>query len=241
MTTDTPHSIDDLRPEHLNRAARRLLRDDAAQVTALRMGQSEPFEYPKFGDKRFDVIEFDYTSPNGSGSSRMILRRRPSRDAVSTLIGDLQHRELLAFTTGLLDELPPTFHHPYLDVMHDEAHEQHWAFLEDVSDDIANIGIVDTLPDEKIRTILSHLAAFHAKFWERPDLREKTFPSPKRDGVSWAPAKEAGKIEKLRDKLDTAIADVVREVREAQGTLADKNAASRWIPRNVPERRERVG
>lgn len=56
-------------------------------------------------------------------------------------------------------------------------------------------------------------------------LREKDFPPPKREGVSWSKTKEADKIDKLRSKLDTAIADVVREAREAQGTLADKNAA----------------
>jgi len=42
---------------------------------------------------------------------------------------------------------------------------------------------------------------------------------------SCGPAKEADKIDKLRGALDTTIADVVREAREAQGTLADKNAA----------------
>ncbi len=67
---------------------------------------------------------------------------------------------------------------------------------------------------------LSHFAGEVVK-----SLREKTFPAPKRDGVSWAPTKEAGKIEKLRAQLDTALAEVVREVREAQGTLADKNTA----------------
>ena len=171
---DTPRTPEDIRPEHLTVAARRLLRDDAVRVTAVRLGESEPFAYPKFGDKRFDIIHFDYESPSGgSGSSHMILRRRPPRDAVATLIGDLQHRELLAFQTGLLDELPDTFHHPYLDVIRDEAHGQYWAFLEDVSDEMNNIGIVDALPDETIRLILSHLAAFHARFWERHDLFEQ--------------------------------------------------------------------
>jgi hypothetical protein len=56
-------------------------------------------------------------------------------------------------------------------------------------------------------------------------LREKDFPAPKRSGVSWSPVKEAEKIDKLRGALETTIADVVREAREAQGTLADKNAA----------------
>lgn len=170
--SDTPHTLDEIGPEHIEKAVRRLLRDDAARVTAVRAGQSEPFEYPKFGDKRFDIIDFDYHAPAGGGTSHLILRRRPARDAVATLIGDLQHRELLAFETGLLDELPATFHHPYLDVIRDEQHEQYWALLEDVSADISNIGIVDALPDKTIRTILSHLAAFHAHFWERKGLRE---------------------------------------------------------------------
>lgn len=166
----TPRTIDEIQPEHLTTAARRLLRDDTARVTALRIGQSEPFEYPKFGNKSFDVIEFDYEGAGGGGSSRMVLRRRAPRDAVSTLIGDLHHRELLAFKTGLLDEMPATFHHPYLDVIYDEEHEQYWALLEDVSADMQRVGIVDALPDEMLRAVLSHLAAFHAHFWERQDV-----------------------------------------------------------------------
>ncbi len=170
-TTLIPRTPEEISPEFLTTAARRLLRDDTARVTSLHMGQSEPFAYPKFGNKSFDIIEFEYTGREGAGSSRMILRRRAPRDAVSTLIGDLQHRELLAFTSGLLDELPPVFHHPYLDVIHDPEHGQYWAFLEDVSDDMQRLGIVDALPDATIRTILSHTAAFHATFWERASLR----------------------------------------------------------------------
>lgn len=165
-----PSSIDEITPEFLTRAARRLLRDDWARVTSLRMGASEPFEYPKFGNKNFDIIEFDYAGRDGAGSSKVILRRRASRDAVSTLIGDLQHRELLAFKTGLLDELPATFHHPYLDVVYEPERGQYWALLEDVTEDMRRVGIVDALPDEKLRVILSHLAAFHARFWERHDI-----------------------------------------------------------------------
>ena len=52
-------------------------------------------------------------------------------------------------------------------MIHDPEHGQYWAFLEDVTDDMARLGIVDALPDETIRTVLSHLAAFHARFWER--------------------------------------------------------------------------
>ena len=170
VTNDIPASIDDLAPEHITTAVRRLLGDDQARVTALRRGASEPFEYPKFGNKTFDIIEFDYETPAATGTSRMILRRRAPRDAVSTLIGDDQHRELLAFKTGLLDQLPDCFHHPYLDVIYEPEGGQYWAFLEDVSDDMERLGIVDALPDETIRTVLSHLAKFHARFWQRDDV-----------------------------------------------------------------------
>lgn len=67
---------------------------------------------------------------------------------------------------------------------------------------------------------LSHFAGEVVK-----SLREKAFPAPKRSGASFAPTKEAEKIEKLCATLDTALADVVREAREAQGTLATKNTA----------------
>ena len=43
--------------------------------------------------------------------------------------------------------------------------------------------------------------------------------------MSWSPVKEADKIDKLRGALDASSADVVREARKAQGTLADKNVA----------------
>ena len=172
-TNSVPRRIEDITPKFLTAAAQRLLCDDSARVTALRIGASEPFEYPKFGNKRFDVIEFDYTGQHGAGSSRMILRRLPDRDAVSTLIGDFDHRELRAFTTGLLDQMPTTFHHPYLDVVLDEEHGQFWALLEDVTADMERVGIVDALPDEKLRLILSHLAEFHARFWECHEILDQ--------------------------------------------------------------------
>jgi hypothetical protein len=144
--------------------------DGSVRVTALAWA-GRSVQYP--ARRCSSTSSSSITSANGAGTSRMILRRLPPRDAVSTLIGDFDHRELRAFTTGLLDELPATFHHPYLDVIEDEANGLYWAFLEDVSDDMANIGIVDALPDETIRTILSHLAAFHAMFWERPGFARR--------------------------------------------------------------------
>jgi hypothetical protein len=56
-------------------------------------------------------------------------------------------------------------------------------------------------------------------------LREKSFPAPKRGNVTWTPSKEAGKVDQLREALESALVDVAREAREAQGTLTTKNAA----------------
>ncbi len=58
-------------------------------------------------------------------------------------------------------------------------------------------------------------------------LREKQLPALKRADatVKWSPAKTADEIDKLRKKLDDALKDVAKEIREAQGTLADKNSA----------------
>ncbi len=58
-------------------------------------------------------------------------------------------------------------------------------------------------------------------------LREKELPAPKRADttVKWSPAKTADEIDKLRKKLDEALTDVAREIREAQGTLVNKNDA----------------
>ena len=58
-------------------------------------------------------------------------------------------------------------------------------------------------------------------------LRDKELPPLKRANttVKWSPAKTADEIDELRGKLDLALKDVARELREAQGTLADKNTA----------------
>jgi hypothetical protein len=71
-------------------------------------------------------------------------------------------------------------------------------------------------------TVLSRFAGEVSKA-----LREKELPAPKRANttVKWSPETTADEIDTLRSALDDALVDVQREIREAQGTLADKNDA----------------
>lgn len=109
----------------------------------------------------------------------------------------------------------------------DEAHETLYAELVELrewmtglfgSRAVRSLGFAADTPRDP--AVLVQFAAEVSR-----SLREKSFPAPKRQGVSWSPSKEAGKIDDLREKLQKAIAEVAREVREAQGTLASKNAA----------------
>jgi hypothetical protein len=86
------------------------------------------------------------------------------------LTGDTGHREIRAFQAGLYDMMPRTFHVPYLHVIYRPERDQYWAFVEDVRPDMARLGMTGALDQATLRTILSHLAAFHAAFWERSDV-----------------------------------------------------------------------
>ncbi len=164
-----PSSIDELSDEYLSGIARKALVDPSVTVTGFTL-TPDPFEFPRFGDKSFYAIDFDYGSSNGGGRSSLILRVMPEMDAVMMLTGDTQHRELKAYKAGLYEQMPRTFHIPYVHVIDSPERGQYWAFVEDVRPEMEALGMHTQLPDETIRTILSHLAAFHATFWERKDV-----------------------------------------------------------------------
>jgi hypothetical protein len=166
---DPPRSVDELTPEYLSTVAAKLLGDPAARVTSFTV-TPDPFEFPRFGEKKFYEIAFEYSGRDGNGRSTVILRVLPPMDAVMMLTGDTEHRELKAFQTGLYKLVPSAFHIPYVHVELDPAHDQYWAFVEDVRPEMESLGMHAVLPDETIRVILSHLAAFHAAFWERHDI-----------------------------------------------------------------------
>ncbi len=165
----TPRAVDELTPEYLSVVAAKLLGDPTVIVTAFTV-TADPFEFPRFGDKQFFEISFEYTRGNGPGRSTIILRVLPPMDAVMMLTGDTEHRELKAFQTGLYNLVPETFHIPYVHIEFHPEHEQYCAVVEDVRPEMERLGMHAVLPDETLRIILSHLAAFHAAFWERKDI-----------------------------------------------------------------------
>lgn len=164
-----PRSVDELNTEYLSGVAAKLLGDPDVEVTSFKV-IDDPFEFPRFGAKEFYLVNFDYQGGSGPGASSLVLRVMPRMDAVMMLTGDTQHRELQAFKAGLFDQIPSTFHTPYVDVVYRPERDQYWAWLEDVRPDMERLGMHAELPDETMRTILSHLAAFHAKFWQKEEV-----------------------------------------------------------------------
>jgi hypothetical protein len=169
MAAKEPASIEEITAEYLSEVARKMLGDPSIEVTSFELIH-DPFEFPRFGQKEFYHIPFRYHSKSGDGESSIILRVMPEMDAVMMLTGDTEHRELLAFQNGLLAEIPDTFDIPYVDVILRPERDQYWAWLRDVRTQMAALGMHTKVPDEVVRMILSHLAAFHAKFWERHEV-----------------------------------------------------------------------
>ncbi len=167
--SEVPRSIEELTLEYLSRVAAKALGDPSAEVMGFTVS-ADPFEFPRFGEKRFFEIAFDYAASGGRGSSTIILRVLPPMDAVMMLTGDTDHRELRAFEVGLYSQVPKTFHIPYIEVVHAPERQQYWAFVEDVRPEMERLGMHAALPDGTLRLILSHLAAFHAAFWQRADV-----------------------------------------------------------------------
>lgn len=164
-----PKTVEEVNEKHLTPLARKLLDDDSVEVTSFKV-VADPFEFPQFGEKEFYDFPFSYTGAKGTGESNVILRVMPEMDAVMMLTGDTEHRELKAFTMGLFDQVPSTFKVPYLYVI--DRPGQYWAFLEDVRPAMHALGMHAKCPDETVRQILAHLAAFHGKFWEKREIIE---------------------------------------------------------------------
>jgi hypothetical protein len=174
LGNDDVQSVDQIDSEFLTPVARKLLGDDSAEVTGFEV-ISDPFEFPRFGGKEFYDIPFTYEGRDGAGSDHVILRVMPEMDAVMMLTGDTEHRELKAFRDGLFGEIPETFHTPYVHVIDRPDRGQYWAFLEDVRPQMAALGMHEKAPDDVVAGIMRHLAAFHAKFWERSEVIDRPY------------------------------------------------------------------
>jgi hypothetical protein len=96
--------------------------------------------------------------------ARLLLKRvAPAWDYFMRVSDDDRGREALAFTSGLLDRLPPELTHAYLACARDG---DGWAILmRDVAPALLPPRVPVTLAEHQ--RILTALAAFHAAFWER--------------------------------------------------------------------------
>ena len=167
-----PQAVSDIDRDYLSQIARKALSDDSVEVGEFSVVE-DPFEFPRFGEKEFLELPFSYRGDSGEGRASVILSVLPKMDAVMMLTGDTEHRELKAFEIGLFDMVPETFSVPYLYVIHKPERDQYWAFLRDVRPQMEALGMHAKVPDETVRTILSHLAAFHARFWEKHEIIDK--------------------------------------------------------------------
>src|SRR3972149_3392011 len=98
-TAKTPRTVGELTSGYLSKVAAKLLSDPTVRVTSFTL-TPDPFEFPRFGEKEFYEIAFEYIGRDGSGRSTVILRVLPPMDAVMMLTGGPGPRELKAFQTG---------------------------------------------------------------------------------------------------------------------------------------------
>jgi hypothetical protein len=196
--------VDQIDSDYLTPIAQKLLKDRSAGVTGFKL-VADPFEFPRFGEKEFYDIPFTYESDGGRGESHIILRIMPEMDAVMMLTGDTEHRELKAFKAGLFDEIPHTFHTPYLEVVDRPDRHQYWAFLEDVRPQMEALGMHAKAPDEAVHSILAHLAAFHAKFWGKSEVLDRPWLMSLRRPVDYFYRCVVDIIDGMKDPADSSV------------------------------------
>jgi hypothetical protein len=179
-----PTTVEAITAEYLTPIAAKMLGDPDAVVTTFELIY-DPFEFPRFGEKQFYLIPFHYTSKGKEGESNLILRVMPRMDAVMMITGDTEHRELKAFQQGFFDQIPETFHHPYIHVVLRPDIDQYWAFLEDLRPQMEALGMHEKSPEPVVLTILSHLAAFQARFWEKHEIIHEPWLMSLRQAVNY--------------------------------------------------------
>jgi hypothetical protein len=103
---------------------------------------------------------------DGQGPRLVVKLSSPACDWVVRGTADCRGREVLVWTTGLLDRLPPEITHPVIACARDE---EGWAILmHDVSDQLLPDPMgVSPITEADHRRYFDALAALHAAFWER--------------------------------------------------------------------------
>ena len=226
-----PTTVEAITPEYLTPIAAKMLGDPNAVVTTFEL-IADPFEFPRFGEKQFYLIPFHYTSNGKEGQAHLILRVMPKMDAVMMLTGDTEHRELVAFQQGLFDQIPHTFHHPYVHVVLRPDIDQYWAFLEDLRPQVEALGMHEKAPDATVRMILSHLAAFHARFWEQRDIIDQPWLMSLRRPVDYFYRTVVDVLDGLKDPAESTMYIIERWPWLAEGIpnmMADLPASTREV------------
>jgi hypothetical protein len=107
---------------------------------------------------------------NGEQGPRFVVKlSSPASDWIVRGTADHRGREMLVWSTGLLDQLPAQLSHPVIACAWDGAG---WAILmHDVSDSLISDAMGETPIDvADFQLILDALAALHASFWEQHEL-----------------------------------------------------------------------
>jgi hypothetical protein len=114
---------------------------------------------------RFLAVETN----DGQGPRFVVKVSSPACDWIVRGTADHCGREVLVWTTGLLDRLPPEITHPVIACARDE---DGWAILmDDVGDQLLPDPLgVSPIDEADHLCILDALAALHADFWERPEI-----------------------------------------------------------------------
>jgi hypothetical protein len=111
---------------------------------------------------------------DGQGPRFIVKLSSPACDWIVRGTADHYGREMLVWTTGLLDRLPQEITHPVVACARDGAG---WAILmHDVSESLIpdEMGEIPIDGDD-YRLILDALASLHATFWEQPAIADSAF------------------------------------------------------------------
>jgi hypothetical protein len=107
---------------------------------------------------------------NGGQGPRFVVKlSSPACDWIVRGTADCRGREVLVWTTGLLDQLPPEITHPVIACARDE---EGWAILmHDVSDQLISDPLgASPITEADHRRYVDALAALHAGFWGRSEI-----------------------------------------------------------------------
>src|SRR5829696_7389040 len=125
---------------------------------------------PFVGGHSASGSEFVGVETNGGHGPRFVVKlSSPDCDWIMRGTADCRGREVLVWTSGLLDRLPPEITHPVIACARDQ---EGWAILmHDVSDQLIPDSLgVSPINEADHRRYLDALAALHAAFWGQSEF-----------------------------------------------------------------------